>query len=112
MRHELVDAQVEVLRMYMEKQSADRLLAAVDRLVACTRASFLEEEAQMESLVSAGGHRDLHSRVLAQMELLRQHVIDADRGRLLAQLIVVDRQLTSHISEAVAAPDHQQAEYM
>jgi hypothetical protein len=32
---------------------------------------------------------------------LRRDVLDFDRGRLLAQLILVDRQLTSHLSEVV-----------
>ncbi len=106
MRHELVDAQVEVLRMYMEKKSRERLVAALDRLIECTRASFREEEALMECLTSTPdpGHRARHNEVLAQMASLRDYAIDSDRGRLLAQLIRVDRQVTTHLSDALEAP--------
>ncbi|MFA4969061.1 MAG: hypothetical protein WC540_05470 [Sulfuritalea sp.] len=108
-RHELVDAQVEVLRMYMEKKSKERLVEALDRLIGCTRASFREEEALMECLTSTPdpGHREKHNAVLAQMVLLRDIAIESDRGRLLAQLIHVDRQLTSHLTDAVQAPGRQ-----
>lgn len=101
-RHELVDAQVEVLRMYLEKQSTERLIESLDRLIACTRASFREEEALMQAFTATPdiAHRNLHDAVLAQLELLRGHALEFDRGRLLAQLILVDRQLNSHISEA------------
>ena len=103
MRHELVAAQVEVLRMYLEKKSGQVLLESLDRLVECTRASFRQEEELMESLAATPdpGHRDRHHEVLSQMALLRRYVMDFDRGRLLAQLILVDRQLTSHIADAV-----------
>lgn len=114
MRHELVGAQVEVLRMYMEKQSRQRLLEALDRLIECTQASFREEEALMElfALTPDSAHRDRHNEVLAQMNLLRSNVIDCDRGRLLAQLILVDRQLTSHISDAVRLPESPQSDFL
>lgn len=45
LRRELVNAQVEVLRMYLEKQSRERLVEALDRLIECTEASFRNEEA-------------------------------------------------------------------
>jgi hypothetical protein len=45
------------------------------------------------------------------MNLLCSNVIDCDRGRLLAQLILVDRQLTSHISDALRLPDSPQPEF-
>lgn len=108
MRHELVDAQVEVLRMYMEKKSSDRFLEALDRLIECTRASFTEEESLMESFTSTPdtSHRDMHNGVLAQLGLLRRCVMESDRVRLLAQLILVDRQLISHISDAALIPQH------
>lgn len=102
-RHELVGAQVEVLRMYLEKQSRERMLGALERLIECTRLSFMEEEAFMEffSGKSDPQHREMHREVLTQLDLLRRDVLDFDRGRLLAQLILVDRQLTSHLSEVV-----------
>ncbi len=108
-RHELVDAQVEVLRMYLEKQSREHLVEALDRLAECTNASFRSEEALMECLT---GHTDplhceMHDRVLAQLASLRACAMDFDRGSLLARLILVDRELTSHISTAVAAPARQ-----
>lgn len=105
-RHELVDAQVEVLRMYLEKRSSELFLEALDRLIECTCASFREEEELMACLTGAPDpvHREMHDAVLAQLELLRRCVLDADRGRLLGQLILVDRQLTSHISDALQAP--------
>jgi hemerythrin len=108
-RHELVDAQVEVLRMYLEKQSREHLVEALDRLVECTNASFRSEEALMECLT---GHTDplhcgRHDRVLAQLASLRACAMDFDRGSLLARLILVDRELTSHISAAVEAPARQ-----
>ena len=108
-RHELVDAQVEVLRMYLEKKSRERLVEALDRLIECTRASFREEEALMECLTSTPDpvHREKHNGVLTQMALLRDYAMDWDRGHLLAQLIIVDRQLTSHLSDAVESPDRQ-----
>lgn len=106
LRHELVDAQVEVLRMYLEKKSTAHFLDALDRLIECTRASFRQEEELMQCLTSTRdpAHRDMHSVVLAQLELLRRCALDCDRGRLLAQLILVDRQLTTHISDAALAP--------
>jgi hemerythrin len=114
MRHELVEAQVEVLRMYLEKKSRQRLLEALDRLIECARASFREEEALMEAFTSAPdtGHRDKHDVVLAQLGLLRRCVMDSDRARLLAQLILIDRQLTSHISDAAQTPLRQARENM
>lgn len=114
MRHELVGAQVEVLRMYLEKQSRERLLEALDRLIECTRASFRDEEALMALLSSTPDprHRDMHVEVMTQMALLRRDVMDFDRGRLLAQLILVDRQLTAHISDAVGVTDSQQSDFV
>lgn len=113
MRHELIDAQVEVLRMYMEKKSRDCLLEALDRLIDCTRASFREEEELMICLTGTPDavHRDMHNELMAQLGMLRQYLMDWDRGRLLAQLIRVDRQLTSHISAATGAPNRQQGEW-
>ncbi len=106
LRHELVDAQVDVLRMYLEKKSKEHFLDALDRLIECTHASFRQEEQLMACLSSIPDpvHREMHNVVLVQLELLRSCVLDADRGRLLAQLILVDRQLTSHISDTVQAP--------
>ena len=92
-----------MLRMYLEKQSRERMLGALERLIECTRLSFMEEEAFMEffSGKSDPQHREMHREVLTQLDLLRRDVLDFDRGRLLAQLILVDRQLTSHLSEVV-----------
>jgi hemerythrin len=108
-RHELVNAQVEVLRMYIEKQSRERLVESLDRLVECTRASFRSEEALMEFLTGQTDplHCEKHERVLAQLASLRACAMDFDRGSLLARLIMVDRELTSHISVAAQAPQRQ-----
>lgn len=106
LRHDLVDAQVETLRMYIEKQPPERFVVALDRLIECTRASFRQEEALMECLTSMADprHRARHDTVISQLESLRSSARELDRGRLLAQLIVVDRELTSHLSGAVRAP--------
>jgi hemerythrin len=109
LRHELVNAQVEVLRMYLEKQSGERLVEALDKLIECSEASFRNEEALMECLT---GHTDpmhceAHQLVLTQLVSLRACAMDSDRGRLLAHLILVDRELTSHIWEGLEAPDRQ-----
>jgi hemerythrin len=111
-RHELVNAQVEVLRMYIEKQSRERLVEALDRLVECTKASFRNEEALMEFLTGQTDprHCEMHERVLVQLATLRASAKDFDRGSLLARLIMVDRELTSHISAALQAPDPQPQE--
>lgn len=108
-RHELVNAQVEVLRMYIEKQSRERLVDALDRLIECTRASFRSEESLMEFLTGRTDplHCEMHERVLAQLDSLRASAMDFDRGSLLARLIMVDRALTSHITAAMQAPDPQ-----
>lgn len=113
MRRRLVDAQVEVLRMYLEKRSTEQLLEALDRLIDCTHASFREEEALMDSLefTPDPAHREMHSRVLTQLVVLRSSATDFDRGRLLAHLILVDRQLTSHISDAVQMSDRKKSEF-
>jgi hemerythrin len=113
MRHRLVDAQVEVLRMYLEKRSSEQLLEALDRLIECTHASFREEEALMECFSPTPDtvHRQMHNRILSQLVMLRNSVLDFDRGRLLAQLILLDRQLTTHISDAALAGDCQQREF-
>lgn len=110
-RHDLVEAQVDVLRMYLEKKSSEQLLEALNRLIDCTRVSFREEEDLMEYLSMAldPAHRDMHNAVLAQLELLRRSVTWSDRGRLLAQLILVDRQLSSHLSEVVHATQFKSA---
>lgn len=109
LRHELVNAQVEVLRLYLEKQSRERLVEALDRLIECTEASFRNEEALMECLT---GHTDplhcqAHHGVLEQLASLRSCAMDFDRGRLLAHLILVDRELTSHLWDGIEAPDSQ-----
>jgi hypothetical protein len=36
---------------------------------------------------------------------LRNSALDFDRGRLLAQLIFIDRELTSHISDVAPIPE-------
>lgn len=114
MRRRLVDAQVEVLRIYLEKRSTEQLLEALERLIDCTRTSFREEEALMDCLAFTPdpAHREMHSRVLAQLVVLRSSAADFDRGRLLAHLILIDRQLTSHISDAVQMSDRQRSEYI
>jgi hemerythrin len=96
--------------MYIEKQSRERLVEALERLVECTRASFRSEEALMEFLTGHADplHCETHDRVLAQLASLRTCAMDFDRGSLLARLIMVDRELSSHISEAVQGPDRQQ----
>lgn len=106
MRHELVEAQVDVLRMYLEKKSSQQLLDALDRLIECTRASFREEEGLMECLspIPDPAHRNMHNSLLGELELLRSCAMEGDRTRLLAQLIMVDRQLTSHLSDPIRAP--------
>lgn len=108
-RHELVDAQVQVLRIYLEKQTTDRLVEALDKLIECTEASFRHEETLMQCLTGRTDprHREAHDRVLAQLASLRDSAMDFDRGRLLAQLILVDRELTSHIWDGLEAPDSQ-----
>lgn len=113
MRRRLVDAQVEVLRMYLEKRPTEQLLGALDRLIDCTHASFREEEALMDSLECTPdpAHREMHSRVLTQLVVLRSSATGFDRGRLLAHLIIVDRQLTSHISDAVQMSTRQPPEF-
>lgn len=112
LRHDLVDAQVETLRMYIEKQPPERFVVALDRLIECTRASFRQEEDLMECLTSMADprHRARHDKVIAQLESLRNGAKELDRGRLLAQLIVVDRELNSHLSSAVRAPLPRQPE--
>lgn len=107
MRRRLVDAQVEVLRMYLEKQSSEQLLKALDRLIDCTHASFREEEASMDCCAPAidSEHREMHGRVLAQLVVLRNSAMDFDRGRLLAHLIRIDRQLISHIADIAMMSD-------
>ena len=107
MRRRLVDAQVEVLRMYLEKRSTAQLLEALERLIDCTRSSFREEEALMDcqAFTPDPAHREMHNRVLTQLIVLRSSAADFDRGRLLAHLIQIDRQLTSHISDAAQLTD-------
>jgi hemerythrin len=98
-----VDAQVEVLRMYLEKKPREDLLRALDRLIERSRLTFSEEEALMQGYAPNPDprHADLHHEVLAQMVLLREYAMDFDRTRVLAQLIVVDRKLTSHLLEGI-----------
>lgn len=106
MRHELVNAQVEVLRLFLEKKPRDELLEAVGRLAECAALSFREEEALMGSIADPA-HGERHREVLVQIECLRSDVLDFDRGHLLARLIQVDRCLTAHISDAVRDLDVQ-----
>lgn len=108
LRHRLVDAQVETLRMYLEKQPPDRFVGALERLIECTRASFSQEEELILRMAAMpdSKHRARHETVMLQLESLRQGVLDLelDRGRILACLIIVDRELTSHISDVVVPP--------
>ena len=62
LRHDLVDAQVQVLSIYLDRRPPEHLVTALDRLIDCCRASFREEEALMARL---GGqidpaHRERH----------------------------------------------------
>ncbi|MBK7014166.1 MAG: hypothetical protein IPH39_01015 [Sulfuritalea sp.] len=102
LRRELVDAQVHVLNMYLDKRSPDDLAVALDRLIQCCRASFEAEEALMARLRSQADpvHRDRHQAVLERLEQLRLSLLDTDRGRLLANLILIDRELISHAADA------------
>ena len=102
LRHDLVDAQVQVLSIYLDKRPPEHLVTALDRLIECCRASFREEEALMSRL---GGqidpaHRDRHQTVMRQLSDLRLGALDSDRGRLLASLILIDRELIAHIADA------------
>lgn len=102
LRHELVDAQVQVLNMYLDKRSPDEMVAALDRLIQCCRASFEAEEALMVRLRGQAEptHRERHQAVLERLGQLRLTVLDADRGRLLANLILIDRELIAHVADA------------
>ncbi len=102
LRHDLVDAQVQVLSIYLDKRPPEHLVTALDRLIECCRASFREEEALMARL---GGqmdpaHRERHQTVMHQLSELRLGALDTDRGRLLASLILIDRELIAHIADA------------
>lgn len=105
LRHDLVDAQVQVLSIYLDKRPPEHLVTALDRLIDCCRASFHEEEALMARL---GGqidpaHRERHQTVMRQLGELRLEALVTDRGRLLASLILIDRELIAHIAEAALA---------
>ncbi len=105
LRHELVDAQVQVLSSYLDKSSPEQLVAALDRLIFCCRASFREEEGLMARL---GGqtdpaHRERHETVMTQLQQLRLTALNSDRGRLLASLILIDRELIAHVADAARA---------
>ncbi len=102
LRHELVDAQVQVLCGYLEKRSPRELVAGVERLIDCCRASFTEEEGLMSRL---GGqidpvHRQRHEAVMAQLRQLSLAALDSDRAQLLGRLILIDRELIAHVAEA------------
>lgn len=102
LRHELVDAQVELLCSYLHKRSPDELLRALERLIASCVASFGEEEALM---VRLGGqvdpaHRARHETVVRQLRELREHASRKDRGALLAEVIQIDRELVAHLAES------------
>ncbi len=105
LRHELVDAQVQVLSSYLDKSSPEQLGAALDRLIFCCRASFREEEGLMARL---GGqtdpaHRERHETVMTQLQQLRLTALESDRGRVLASLILIDRELIAHVADAARA---------
>ena len=105
LRHELVDAQVQVLCSYLEKRPPAQLVVALDRLINCCRASFREEEELMTRL---GGqidpaHRERHEDLMSQLQQLRMVAMDSDRGRLLAKLILIDRELIAHVADAARA---------
>ncbi len=105
LRHELVDAQVQLLCSYLDKRSPEQMVAALDRLIDCCRASFREEEGLMERL---GGqidpaHRERHETVMDQLQRLRLTALDSDRSRLLASLILIDRELIAHVADAARA---------
>lgn len=102
LRHELVDAQVQLLSSYLDKRSPEQLLGALVRLVDCCRASFREEEALMIRLCGQmdGVHRARHEAVMKQLEELRLTALNSDRGRLLGSLILIDRELIAHVADA------------
>ena len=45
-------------------------------------------------------HRERHQTVMHQLSELRLGALDTDRGRLLASLILIDRELIAHIADA------------
>ena len=102
LRHELIEAQVYVLNAYLAKRSPDDILAALERLVTCCQASFEAEESLMARLCGQAdsGHRERHQAVLQRLEQLRLSVGDTDRGQLLASLILIDRELITHVADA------------
>ena len=103
-RRELVDAQVDVLRVYSEKGTPSELVAALERLILCAQISFQEEEALLGAKRKSFDerHGETHQRLLASLSELRTEVPASDRGRLLAQLIQVDRTITAHLQDALA----------
>jgi len=103
-RRELVDAQVDVLRIYSEKGTPSELVAALERLILCAQISFQEEEALLGTTRKPldERHGETHQRLLASLSELRTVVPASDRGRLLAQLIQVDRTITAHLQDALA----------
>lgn len=101
-RHELVDAQVELLCSYLHKRSPEDLLRALDRLIASCVASFGEEEALMIRLGGQGdpAHHARHETVIRQLTQLRDRACRDDRGALLAEVIQIDRELVAHLADA------------
>lgn len=104
-RRELVDAQVDVLRIYSEKGAPAELVDALDRLILCAQISFQEEEALLGARRATldDRHGETHQRLLASLSELRAVAPASDRGRLLAQLIQVDRTITAHLQDALAS---------
>jgi hemerythrin len=93
---------VQVLSIYLDKRPPNTSSPHSIALIECCRASFREEEALMTRL---GGqidpaHRERHQTVMRQLSDLRLGAPGSDRGRLLASLILIDRELIAHIADA------------
>lgn len=108
----LVEALRGVLRMHYDNDPREQMLAAMDRLIECTRLSFQQATDLKAHLGTAPNAASLAEQdyILDQMSSVREQVECSDHSHLLAHLAFVDYWLTTHISDEMLSVLYQRME--
>jgi len=98
---EILDSFEEAFRLYREDSADAMLIAAIDRIHACVRAHFEDEELldSQPANYASYAHREVHQRALVQIGAICQRAGYFDREDSLSQLLHLNEWLQDHIFE-------------